>query len=58
MILFATACNSGGNGDEGADTSSTMMGPVENVNGNMPDTTNSINVGNDTTQQPLDTTPH
>ena len=58
MILFATACNSGSKGDEGEDTTSTMMGPVENVNGNMPDTANSISVGNDTTQTPMDTTPH
>jgi hypothetical protein len=58
MILLATACNSNGKGDEAEDTTSTIMGPVENVNGNMPDTTNSINVGSDTTQTTIDTTPH
>jgi hypothetical protein len=48
-VLFVTACNSGGNGKDGEDTTSTIMTPVENVNGNLPDTANSITLGSDDT---------
>lgn len=57
-MLFLAACNSGSNGDEGEDTTSTNLGPVENVNGNIPDTGNSINLGSDDTSKTIDTTPH
>ncbi|HEY1114841.1 MAG TPA: hypothetical protein VGE66_14830 [Chitinophagaceae bacterium] len=57
-LLFAAACNSGGNGEGVEDTSSSTIGPVENVNGNMPDTSNSITLGSDdTTGSARDTAP-
>ena len=58
VLFFAAACNSGGNGEGGEDTSSTNLTTVENVNGNIPDTTNSINLGSDdTTGTTRDTVP-
>lgn len=58
MLLFTAACNGGGNGAGEEDTTSTNLTPVENVNGNIPDTTNSINLGaDDTTGTTRDTMP-
>ena len=45
MALIAAAaagCNSSGNGSSSSDTSHTNTQSVENVNGNMPDTSNSV----------------
>lgn len=58
VLFFAAACNGGGEGTGDEDTTSTNLTPVENVNGNIPDTTNSINLGSDdTTGTTSDTVP-
>jgi hypothetical protein len=44
IVLFASACNSDGKSSSTEDTSVSNISGVENVNGNMPDTTNSISV--------------
>lgn len=49
--IFASgmiACNSNGEGSETGDTATgDKVSAVENVNGNIPDTTNTINLGGD-----------
>jgi hypothetical protein len=58
VILFASACNNAGEGNDDVDTTTSNIAPVENVNGNIPDTTNSINVDpGDTTSSTPDTIP-
>jgi hypothetical protein len=58
LALFAMACNSGGEGSENEDTTSSNITNVENVNGNLPETTNSINLNaGDTTSSTQDTIP-
>lgn len=57
-VLLATACNSSGNGNGDKDTSGTNLTGVENVNGNIPDTSNSMNLGaKDTAHATQDTQP-
>ena len=46
---MATACTSGSEGSAEEDTTTTNMTNVENVNGNLPDTSNSMNLGIDDT---------
>lgn len=58
LLLFAAACNGSGEGNGDEDTTATTIGPVENVNGNMPDTSNTIDLGDDTANTTIDTTPH
>lgn len=58
LLLLTTACNSSGDGKESDDTASGNITGVENVNGNMPDTSNSINLdASDTAARTQDTTP-
>lgn len=56
MIAAVVGCNSNDNSDGGTgtgprstdeDTAATNVQHVENVNGNIPDTANSINIGNE-----------
>lgn len=57
-LLLLTACNSGGKGNADEDTTGTNRTGVENVNGNMPDTTNSMNLGTqDSARATQDTQP-
>jgi hypothetical protein len=44
FIIFLSACNNDGKSSATDDTAVTNISGVENVNGNMPDTTNSISV--------------
>jgi len=60
FIVVLTACNNDDNSGTGTgprstdeDTAATNVQVVENANGNMPDTTNSVNIG---TETPNDTT--
>ena len=56
VILFAAACNNNGEGDGDDDTASGNITNVQNVNGNLPDTSNSINLdAGDTTSSTQDT---
>lgn len=58
LVLIATACNSGSEGNENEDTTGSNITNVENVNGNIPETTNSINLNaGDTTSSTQDTLP-
>jgi hypothetical protein len=58
VLLFAAACNNNGEGDGDDDTASSNITNVENVNGNLPDTSNSINLdAGDTTSSTQDTIP-
>ena len=58
LVLFVTACNSGGEGSANEDTTSSNITNVENVNGNIPDTSNSITLNaGDTTSSTQDTVP-
>ena len=57
-LLFAAACNSSGEGEANEDTASSNITPVQNVNGNLPDTSNSLNLNaGDTTSSTQDTVP-
>ena len=47
-IAAIVSCNSDGSNSSADDTTSVNKTGVQNVNGNIPDTTNSINVGTDT----------
>ncbi len=48
FALALTACNSNGNSNDSGDTASgDKVSAVENVNGNLPDTSNTINLGGD-----------
>lgn len=48
MVAAAVAgCNSDGNGSSSEDTTGSNTPGIENVNGNLPDTTNSINLDSD-----------
>ena len=58
VLLTAAACNSSGEGENSEDTASSNITPVQNVNGNLPDTSNSVNLsGGDTTSSTQDTVP-
>jgi hypothetical protein len=58
VLLFAAACNSNGEGEDSDDTASSNITNVQNVNGNLPDTTNSMNLdAGDTTSSTQDTIP-
>lgn len=58
LLFFAAACNSNGEGDSSEDTASSNITNVENVNGNIPDTSNSMNLdAGDTTSSTQDTIP-
>jgi hypothetical protein len=57
-LLFAAACNSNGEGEASDDTASSNITNVQNVNGNLPDTSNSMNLdAGDTTSSTQDTIP-
>ena len=49
MLLALGACNSGSDNDASDDTTSVNTTGVQNVNGNVPDTTNSITLDADDT---------
>jgi hypothetical protein len=58
VLLVAAACNSNGEGEDSDDTASSNITNVENVNGNLPDTSNSMNLdAGDTTSSTQDTIP-
>jgi hypothetical protein len=58
LVLFVAACNSGSEGGENEDTTGSNITNVQNVNGNLPDTSNSINLdAGDTTSSTQDTIP-
>lgn len=44
IVVLAIACNDNGNGSSVEDTTITNKPGVENVNGNIPDTSNTISV--------------
>ena len=46
-IVALVSCNSDGNNSATDDSTSVNKSGVQNANGNLPDTTNSINVGTD-----------
>ena len=51
IMAAAVGCNSEGSGSSSEDTAGVNRAGVENVNGNLPDTTNSIDLGTqDTTR--------
>ncbi len=53
ITVFAfVACNNDSDSSSGEDTTVTNVSGVENVNGNIPDTTNTISI--DGTSQPTD----
>ncbi len=56
MITVSISCNSNGDEDNTfGDTSGANMPGIENVNGNMPDTTNSIMIDDTAGRTPVDT---
>lgn len=54
LVLLAIACNNNGDGSSTEDTTVSNSSSVENVNGNIPDTTNTITVEGGA--QPTDST--
>lgn len=73
LIAALAACNNNGNGSSGndssngigtgprstdEDTAATEVQHVQNANGNMPDTTNSINIGTETPNPSKDSVKH
>ena len=58
LLVAAASCNNNGEGEASDDTASSNITTVENVNGNLPDTSNSINLdAGDTTSSTQDTIP-
>ncbi|HEU0065222.1 MAG TPA: hypothetical protein VFQ58_09330, partial [Flavisolibacter sp.] len=54
LIFSATACNNSGSNSTSADSNSSDIKPVKNVNGNIPDTTSGA--ADITGKQKIDTT--
>lgn len=44
FVLVITSCNNDSDGSSNTDTTVTNVSGVENVNGNIPDTTNTISI--------------
>ncbi len=44
LVVCLIACNNDGNGTSDTDTTITNVSGVDNVNGNIPDTTNTISI--------------
>lgn len=58
LLFLSTAlicCNSNSEGEDFGDTSGANIPAIENVNGNIPDTTNSIMIEDTSGLSPIDT---
>jgi len=56
LIAAIAGCNSSGSGNNGSDTSRMNTQSVENVNGNIPDTSNSIPINGSRNRKDTDST--
>jgi hypothetical protein len=58
LIMISTwffSCNSNSKGEDFGDTTGANIPAIENVNGNIPDTTNSIMIDDTSGRSPIDT---
>jgi hypothetical protein len=55
ISMWVFSCNSNSEGEDFGDTTGANIPAIENVNGNIPDTTNSIMIDDTSGRSPIDT---